>query len=134
MRRQVEELANEVRDLTFLQIQALIQVKAYKKIMVSQLAQELHISLASASILADKLVDSGWLTRENDIQDRRITYLTLTPDSKTKLTKLLNKKLQKMEHILQSFPQGELQHLEHTLAMLENKMSFTDMVSAKGGK
>jgi DNA-binding MarR family transcriptional regulator len=134
MRRQIEELAHEVQDLTFLQIQALIQVKAYKKIMVSQLAHELHISLASASILADKLVSSGWLSREHDAQDRRVTYLTLTPDSKANLTRLLNRKLEKMEHILHSFPEGELNHLEQTLTMLENKMTQHVMVPAKGGK
>ncbi|HUC86951.1 MAG TPA: MarR family transcriptional regulator [Candidatus Saccharimonadales bacterium] len=45
---------------------------------MGELAEEMNISLPSATALVDRLVRSGWVERQPDPTDRRIIRLTIT--------------------------------------------------------
>ena len=64
-------------DLTFTQLRALF-VLAPQSQRVSDLANALGMSLASASALSDRLVRQGLVTRRPDASDRRSVLLQLT--------------------------------------------------------
>ncbi len=59
-------------DLTFTQLRALfVLAAAQHSVRVSDLAKSLHMSLASASALSDRLVRLGYIGRREDPSDRR---------------------------------------------------------------
>src|SRR4051812_45551873 len=47
-------------------------------ITMSELAEEMSISLPSATSLVNRLVDHGWVKRDQDDKDRRVIRLDLT--------------------------------------------------------
>jgi DNA-binding MarR family transcriptional regulator len=65
-------------DLTFTQLRALFIVRRRQPLRVSDLAEALGMSLASASALADRLVRLGFVQRDRDVEDRRTVLLGLS--------------------------------------------------------
>lgn len=49
---------------------------------VSEIAAELGVTLAAVTVLTNKLVRSGWVTRRRDVRDRRVVWVELTPAGK----------------------------------------------------
>jgi DNA-binding MarR family transcriptional regulator len=69
-------------DLSIVQAQALMVIDVNPGINVGTLAATLSKDQASTSIVVDKLMGLGLLTRETDPEDRRRAQLFLTPQAK----------------------------------------------------
>lgn len=65
-------------ELTFAQARALILLAAKKALTVSQLAKLMDVGNPTASILVQKLVERGLVTRTEDETDRRQTVVQLS--------------------------------------------------------
>ena len=78
-------LSLEERVGSGLQLTALHHLAKEGSANVSGLAQQLHISLSSATQLAERLVKAEFVERTTDLEDRRITNLALTTTGKTEL-------------------------------------------------
>ena len=65
-------------DLTIDQLKSLIIIYTRGKISFKDLAVALNISRSNITGLADRLIQSGLLTREQNIEDRRVQFLMLT--------------------------------------------------------
>ena len=65
-------------ELTFAQARALIILAAKKALTVSQLAKLMDVGNPTASILVQKLVERGLVTRTEDDTDRRQTVVALS--------------------------------------------------------
>jgi DNA-binding MarR family transcriptional regulator len=65
-------------ELTFAQARALIILAAKKVLTVSQLARRLNVGNPTASLLVQKLVERGLVTRTEGEADRRQTELRLS--------------------------------------------------------
>ena len=73
------------------QHQALLAIKGHPRgtpVTVGDLAQRLAIRHHSAVGLVDRLVESGYLVRRTDLQDRRRAVLSLTPAGEQALAAL----------------------------------------------
>ena len=76
-------------DLTFTQLRALfVLATAQQSVRVSDLAKSLHMSLASASALSDRLVRLGYIGRREDPADRRAVLLELAAKGTRLLSRL----------------------------------------------
>lgn len=69
------------QDLSIVQAQALMVIDVKPGINVGALAATLSKDQASTSIVVDKLMGLGLLTRETDPEDRRRARLFLTPQA-----------------------------------------------------
>jgi MarR family transcriptional regulator, organic hydroperoxide resistance regulator len=65
-------------DLTMAQVKLLFALAGALPLTVGGLAQQLGVTLAAASHLIDRLVQSGFVERYEDVQDRRRTIVRLT--------------------------------------------------------
>lgn len=68
----------KVQKFTTKQFFTLEQLKKYEKIELKNLSKELYVSTSSLCILLNKLVDYGYVFREEDPRDRRNTFYGLT--------------------------------------------------------
>ena len=66
-------------DLTMHQVKALHVLGEYGALTVGALAERQHTKLPAASVLADNLVQAGFVERSEDPDDRRRVQLRLTP-------------------------------------------------------
>lgn len=61
-----------------MQFNAMIVISNYKSATMKTIAEELNISKQQTTLIIDKLIDIGYVKRENDKYDRRIVRITLT--------------------------------------------------------
>lgn len=61
-----------------MQFNAMIVINNYKSATMKTIAEELNISKQQTTLIIDKLIDIGYVKRENDKYDRRIIRITLT--------------------------------------------------------
>lgn len=66
-------------EATFMQIGVLMHLRE-QPITTSELAKRRKVSLQSASVLVQGLVERGWLVRTPDPNDRRQSLLEVTPE------------------------------------------------------
>lgn len=71
--------------LTDKQFLALGRMMNYDKIELKNLSRDLHVSTSSLCILMNKLVDQGYVYREEDTKDRRNTFYGLTKEGRNLL-------------------------------------------------
>jgi MarR family transcriptional regulator, organic hydroperoxide resistance regulator len=89
--------------LTDKQFHALIYMQNSGKIELKNLSKLMNVSTSSLCILLNKLVDNGYVYREEDKKDRRNTFYDITDDGvktleveKTNRFKILDDKVNKL--------------------------------------
>ncbi|MGL6107390.1 MarR family winged helix-turn-helix transcriptional regulator [Romboutsia sp.] len=90
-------------NLTERQFFALSSIKQHKKIELKNLSRDLHVSTSSLCILLNKLVEKGYVYREEDTRDRRNTFYGITEEGDRVLIQevqvfigIINKKVEKL--------------------------------------
>ncbi|GAA0699042.1 MarR family transcriptional regulator [Paraclostridium ghonii] len=90
--------------LTKKQFFTLVEIQKREKIELKNLSKELYVSTSSLCILLNKLVELGYVYREEDSKDRRNTFYGITEEGKVvvnaeidKFMKIINDKIDKLE-------------------------------------
>jgi DNA-binding MarR family transcriptional regulator len=109
-----------VENLTMHQMQALFFIKNEQPVRMRELADELLISPGSATLLADRLVESGWLVRTPDENDRRSIRLELSAEAGRKLIELLKMKMRQTGVMLDKLELKDMRELDRILALLQD--------------
>lgn len=112
-------LANDAHVLPHAQADAMFCVFDSGSITVSELAHQLQVTPGAATQLADSLTRSGYIERETDGSDRRVTRITLSEKGKQALQEAKKLKLAKLQEVLAPLSDAEVQ----TLAALLKKVS-----------
>lgn len=82
---------------------------------MSDIARTLYISKPSMTMLADTLTDNGWITRNNDPEDRRVINLTITPKGKKHLQQAFEIYRIDVRALISELDDQELQRLSASL-------------------
>lgn len=82
-------IAQKEVDLSMIQVQALKEISLAGKCTMSDVASQLYIALPTATVLINKLVALGYVKRSTVRKDHRVTVLTLTPQGKEKIDKVV---------------------------------------------
>ena len=94
-------------------------------VTVKQLAARMGLSLPGASRAADQLLRRGWITREEDAQDRRMKRLALTADGRAVLRRVEEARMAGLEDVIGGLQPADLDRLsaaiEPILTCLEDK-------------
>jgi len=109
-------------ELTHVQLHALFALKRHGPMSMTELAEELHISAPTATALADRLVESAWITRAYNQSDRRIVRLALTAKTRRTFEEILKKKLHHLAKILSYLNDEDLDHLLRILQTIDTKL------------
>lgn len=84
------------KSLTEKQFFALSELKRHNKVELKNLSTQLHVSTSSLCILLNKLVEKGYVYREEDKRDRRNTFYGLTKEG----LKLFDEQVSKFTDII----------------------------------
>ena len=118
--RQQSAAGMGVENLTMHQMQALFFIKNEQPVRMRELADELLISPGSATLLADRLVESGWLIRTQDDSDRRSIRVELSAEAGKKLVELLKRKMKQTGVMLDKLDLKDMRELERILVLLQD--------------
>ncbi len=95
-------------EATMMQIGVLMRIKD-QAITASELAKQRKVSLQSASVLVQNMVEHGWLSREPDPNDRRQSLLQVTPEGLARAEAAQQQMLQLIAESLEGFAPEELE-------------------------
>ncbi len=109
-------------NLTMHQIHALFFIKHHQPVRMNQMAEELCISPGSTTVLIDRLVESGWLTRTQDDHDRRSVYLEVSFKTGRKLDEILKQRMQHSSRMLDHLNSHDLAELDRILGVLQDSL------------
>jgi DNA-binding MarR family transcriptional regulator len=105
-------------ELTFAQARALIILAAKKALTVSQLAKLMDVGNPTASILVQKLVERGLVTRTEDVVDRRQTVVRLSEQGKEIGAGRRSEREKQLQRWLNRLSDDEIDGLAHGLSAL----------------
>lgn len=97
---------DHAHELTMIQIAGLISIAQGRNTM-GDIADELNITLPSATSLVERLVKGGYVERVQDPQDKRVVKIVLTEKGKTILKKGLEDKIEKTRFMLSKLTEEE---------------------------
>jgi DNA-binding MarR family transcriptional regulator len=107
-------------------ILALVQVATDGPIGMSDLAERLSVSLATASQVVSELADWGLVQRSTDDTDRRRTFVTVAPAHAATIRALLDSRLRPLERTLRRLEADEQHALLHGLTVLAEELDRTE--------
>ncbi|HPO13546.1 MAG TPA: MarR family transcriptional regulator [Candidatus Hydrogenedentes bacterium] len=88
------------KDLSPQQLTALSVIKEKEPITIKALSEILMVSPPSASVMVDRLVEMGLLTRAQSRQDRREVQIRVSPDVYERLEQAEKRSLQSIVEVL----------------------------------
>lgn len=85
-----------IKNLTLVQLNALIFLKEHDSAQISEISNYFDIAIPTATVLVDRLSSIKLVRREPDMEDRRVTRVSLTNKGEI----LLQKAMREREKIL----------------------------------
>jgi DNA-binding MarR family transcriptional regulator len=123
-----------VLDFTMSQLKIMFLLFLNGPMRMSDLASDLGVTLATATGLADRLVEKDMVTRESQPDDRRVVLCRLSESGQKSISGIWESAKSRMREIIQSMDSADLQTLygvlesmlaqaerEHKLIPTENK-------------
>ena len=107
-------------------IAALLQIAGNERMSVSELADRLSISLATASQLVSDLADLGLVERVEDPADRRRTLIEVSTRHRPLIDKVLNLRLRPLDDALGRLTPDERSGLCRGLQRLASEIESAD--------
>lgn len=94
-------------ELSPLQIRTLVFIKQKQCVKPSLLAKEFNVTPATITTQIDKLVQSGWLERCYDENDRRVVNISLTKKATQEVDALVDQTMKRYDWICQALNKRE---------------------------
>ncbi|SET17566.1 DNA-binding transcriptional regulator, MarR family [Natronincola peptidivorans] len=93
------------------EIFTMLLVERHGEIIMSQIAEHIHLPMSTASGLVERLVKNGYLKRERSESDRRIVVIKLTDKGKALVAELKDMIFHYIEKIGESLTKEEVEVL-----------------------
>ncbi|MDD4149320.1 MAG: MarR family transcriptional regulator [Bacteroidales bacterium] len=106
-------------DFSLQHLMVLKLLEGDKKLYVTEFVSMLSITKPQMTSLIDKLIEMAYVTRTNDIVDRRKVYISLTNEGENILSNISNRIDSQLDSWLVAFTQEELETLEKGLEVLQ---------------
>jgi DNA-binding MarR family transcriptional regulator len=105
-------------DITMPQFKVMLFLWHARRARVGVLAENLGIHLSNVTGILDRLVDAGFVCREDDAEDRRLVVSRLTPKGEATLAHLYDSRAASIGERLTKLTPDELQALRTGLGAL----------------
>lgn len=96
---------------------------AEKQFTMKELAEKIHRTKPTVTVLVDKLVELGYVTKEKSTEDNRITFISLTPKgtSLQPIFSVISNKLNKT--VYHGLSESEAEYLEYLLEKVNENVN-----------
>jgi len=96
---------------------------AQQAVTMGELADEMNITLPSATSLVDRLVKRGWVERQQDPEDRRIIRLAITDAGRKLCVAMKAERSRAFKLLLDAMPEEDLQSLHRIFTNLHASLA-----------
>jgi DNA-binding MarR family transcriptional regulator len=126
MNRQLKHtlrIMNETTNVAISGMSVMFQLELTPIMKMNDVADYLCITLGAATSMIDKLEAQGWVERIRSTEDRRIIYVQLTPDGKTKLLSMRDHFIDQAKTIFKPLPAESIGELAEHMKLIEQYLS-----------
>ncbi len=116
------QYSTNIAHLSILQIHTLSFLKQKENVPMTEIAEQFHMELPSATSLLNKLVALQLVKRHADEKDRRMVRIALTEEGKDILKKAMEEKVTHIEHVLSYLTETEQHELLRLLEKLNERI------------
>lgn len=116
-------MKSTIDTLTVLHFRVLIAIAHREIETVTDVAKIFSITKASASVLIDRLVKTGWIERKIDITDHRRQFLSLSDTGKKNLQKRMEKKMKAAHELFKTLSTKDKKELIRLLKKLDSHLT-----------
>ncbi|MEA5565140.1 MarR family winged helix-turn-helix transcriptional regulator [Anabaena sp. UHCC 0399] len=109
------------------QLRSLAFLKRRPGASLSEVADHLGVTCATASTTIERLVQRLLVQRTDNPQERRRVVLNLTPEGKQMLEQSQEKTRGHIAEILQDLTPEQISHIEHSLTLLKKVFEETEL-------
>lgn len=114
-----DERYNQGKVLTKKQFFALEEIQKHGKIELKNLSKALYVSTSSLCILLNKLVEQGYVYREEDTKDRRNTFYGITKKGEEISNQEIEKFMDIISNKLNAIDEAKREELRKSLQKTE---------------
>ena len=100
----------------------LTMIEHFNKKSVKDIAEAMEMSSSAATQRVDRLVQGGYVIRQEDPEDRRLVQLELSPKGKKHIAATKNKRINEMAEIFDALSESELKEYLHLQKKLLSKV------------
>lgn len=101
----------EEHQATVLQFSVLSYIKEHSLVQMGKLADDLRMSISSATQLVERLAKMNYIERTIDPEDRRIVKIALTEEGKKHYVSIRKDILSEMERVFANIPEKDRKEL-----------------------
>jgi DNA-binding MarR family transcriptional regulator len=118
--------ANSAASLSIPQLRSLAFLNRSPGASLSDLADHLGVTCATASATVERLVQRNLIKRTDDPQERRRVILNLTEEGKRQLKQSQDQTRAHIADLLEGLTSEQISHIEEGLALLKNVFEQTE--------
>lgn len=123
VRKIVEQsLSFEDRSATILQVHAMKFLHEHPRSTAGELAHNMHMSSSSIAQLIERLVDAGFVVRENEPTDRRVVRLSLTQNGIQQVKVFMQTFLNEAGKVFSLLPESDVKELNRIFTNLLDQL------------
>jgi len=127
-----EELLN--LDITMPQLKILVVLYIRGTMRMSNLASDLHVTMATATGLVDRLVERDYLTRESLPDDRRVVLCRLSDSGQKTVSRIWESAGKRSHELLEAMDTAHLQMLHEVLETMMETAKYESTENKIRGK
>jgi DNA-binding MarR family transcriptional regulator len=113
-------------DLTMAQAKLLYVVTAAGEPTMSEIAQQLGVTISTASGAVEHLVSTGFLSRSSDPANRRQVRVSITPEGSEALEQLRELSTHQLRVLFERLGEPELDVIQRAIRILTNAVSVAN--------
>jgi DNA-binding MarR family transcriptional regulator len=112
-------------------VSTLLQIGQDAHVGMSELAERMHVSLATISQVVTDLEDWGLVERQTDATDRRRTLVSVAPEHRPAIRQIFEQRLRPLDRALRRLEPDERVALIRGLTVLAEELDRTDRPTDK---
>ncbi|MBW4445373.1 MAG: MarR family transcriptional regulator [Hassallia sp. WJT32-NPBG1] len=121
---------NSVASLSIPQLRSMLFIKRNPGASLSEVAEHLGVTCATASTTTERLVQRSFIQRTDHPQERRRVVLNLTDEGKHHLEQTLAQTRTHIADLLESLTAEEIAHIEEGLTLLKHVFERSEVKKA----
>jgi len=115
---------NQAHNLSVSLTNTLFYAARMKQLTINELAKHLGVSMPAASQLVDRIVEQGWLRREECPHDRRSRLISLTESGSELVAEAKRERHAWIRELLSGFKEWEKQRILPALTLMNQKITI----------
>jgi len=112
-------------------VSTLLQISQDAPIGMSELAERMHVSVATMSQVVTDLEEWGMVERQTDAADRRRTLVSVAPEHRPAIRQIFEQRLRPLDRALRRLEPDERLALIRGLTVLAEELDRTDLPAEK---